>query len=68
MAGVDYLLFSLWEVPDYQTKQLMTNFYQNWFKGIEIRKAFKMAQEYLKEMYADTEGAAFAWAAFVLTK
>ncbi|RLD79779.1 MAG: hypothetical protein DRJ10_08310, partial [Bacteroidetes bacterium] len=25
MAGVEYLLFSLWEVPDYQTRELMTN-------------------------------------------
>ena len=26
MAGVDYLLFSLWEVPDYQTRQLWPTF------------------------------------------
>jgi tetratricopeptide (TPR) repeat protein/CHAT domain-containing protein len=62
MAGVDYLLFSLWEVPDYQTRQLMTNFYQNWFSGMEIRKAFKAAQEYMKKVYAESEDAAFAWA------
>ena len=68
MAGVDYLLFSLWEVPDYQTRQLMANFYQNWFSGMEIREAFKMAQEYLKKEYAGEEGAAFAWSAFVLMK
>lgn len=68
MAGVDYLLFSLWEVPDYQTKELMTSFYTNWFAGIEIREAFKKAQQHLKTKYAKMEGAAFAWAAFVLMK
>jgi len=68
MAGVDYLLFSLWEVPDYQTTELMTNFYKNWFSGLEIRAAFKKAQNHLKTKYAKVEGAAFAWAAFVLMK
>jgi len=68
MAGVDYLLFSLWEVPDYQTRELMTNFYKNWFTGMEIRVAFKKAQNQLKTKYAKVEGAAFAWAAFVLMK
>ena len=68
MAGVEYLLFSLWEVPDYQTKELMTNFYKNWFSGMEIREAFKKAQNQLKTKYAKVEGAAFAWAAFVLMK
>ncbi len=68
MAGVEYLLFSLWEVPDYQTRELMTNFYQNWFTGIEIRVAFKKAQDQLKTKYAKVDGAAFAWAAFVLMR
>lgn len=68
MAGVDYLLFSLWEVPDYQTRELMVNFYKNWFSGMEIRAAFKKAQNQLKTKYANVEGAAFAWAAFVLMK
>ena len=68
MAGVDYLLFPLWEVPDYQIKELMTNFYKNWLSGMEIREAVKKSQNQLKTKYAKTEGAAFAWAAFVLMK
>jgi len=68
MAGVEYLLFSLWEVPDYQTRELMAEFYKNWLQGMEIRPAFKKAQEYLKTEYAEAEGAAFSWAAFVLIK
>lgn len=66
MAGVEYLLFSLWEVPDYQTEELMTQFYKNWFNGMEIKKAFKQAQLYLKNKYKKMKGSAFAWAAFVL--
>lgn len=68
MAGVDYLLFSLWEVPDYQTKELMIHFYKNWFTGMEIREAFKKAQNQMKTKYANVEGAAYTWAAFVLMK
>lgn len=66
MAGVDYLIFSLWEVPDFQTQELMANFYNNWFSGLEIREAFKKAQNHLKTKYAQKKGSAFAWAAFVL--
>ena len=68
MAGAEYLLFSLWEVPDYQTRELMTSFYKNWLSGMEIRIAFKKAQNQMKTKYAGVEGAAFAWAAFVLMK
>ncbi len=68
MAGTDYLLFSLWSVPDETTKELMSKFYENWFSGMEIRDAFKKAQNHLKTKYAEVPGAAFAWAAFVLMK
>jgi len=68
MAGVDYLLFSLWSVPDEATKELMADFYKNWFNGMEIRAAFKEAQNQLKKKYEGVSGAAFAWAAFVLKK
>jgi hypothetical protein len=68
MAGVDYLIFSLWKVPDEATKELMTKFYDFWFAGAEIRTAFKNAQEHLKEKYKDIPGSAYAWAAFVLIK
>ncbi|MCP4181558.1 MAG: CHAT domain-containing protein [bacterium] len=68
MAGVDYLLFSLWEVPDKQTKELMVTFYKNWFSGMEIRDAFKNAQNKLKLKYADDKNFAYVWAAFILMK
>ena len=66
MAGVDYLIYSLWEVPDYQTQELMVNFYKNWTKGTDVRDAFKKAQEYMKTKYANKKGAIYDWAAFVL--
>ena len=68
MAGADYLIVSLWEVPDLQTQQLMDKFYTNWFSGMEIHEAFKKAQDHLKIKYAGVPGAAVSWAAFVLIK
>ncbi len=68
MAGADYLIYALWEVPDKQTQELMSHFYENWFSGAEIHDAFKEAQNQLKAKYAGIEGAAFAWAAFVLIR
>lgn len=63
MAGADYLLVSLWEVPDYETQMLMTKMYTNWLKGMEIREAFRKTQEELKEEYREDP---YKWAAFVL--
>ncbi len=67
-AGVEYLIFSLWEVPDKQTEELMTDFYNLWNEGRDIRDAFIAAQENLKIKYAHVPGSAFAWAAFVLMR
>jgi len=66
MAGVEYLIYSLWEVPDQTTKELMSKFYENWASGKEVRIAFKEAQNYLKDKYKEYPGSSFAWAAFVL--
>ena len=68
MSGVDYLIYSLWEVPDKQTKELMQSFYKNLLSGMEIRKAFKKSQNYMKKKYEGVKGASYAWAAFVLMK
>jgi CHAT domain-containing protein len=67
MAGVDYLLMSLWQVPDEATQKLMTMFYENLFNGQQIREAFKNAQielRHLKKEYEDP----FYWAAWVLVE
>lgn len=63
MAGVDYIISSLWQVPDEQTKELMLHFYTYYQKGDSIPKAFEKAQKSLREKYPP-----FYWAAFVLTR
>ena len=63
MAGVDYLIISLWQVPDYQTYELMSDFYDNWISGKTINDSFRNAQAYMKKKYP---GSPSAWAAFVL--
>jgi CHAT domain-containing protein/ankyrin repeat protein len=61
MAGVDYLVMSLWEVPDYHTSKLMQSFYDNWLKGMDICEAFNKAQSEMRKKYDP-----YYWAAFVL--
>jgi CHAT domain-containing protein len=63
MAGVDYILMSLWQVPDKQTSELMQTFYQQLLSGQTVREAFNSAQNQLKNQYRNDP---FVWAAFVL--
>jgi len=51
MAGVKYLLMSLWQVPDYQTSELMSKFYENWLTGLPIHDSFRKAQSFMKQKY-----------------
>ncbi len=62
MAGVNTIVMSLWQVPDESTCLLMTKFYENLLKGIEINKALKRAQDYIKKKYP----APFYWGAFIV--
>ena len=66
MAGVDFLIISLWEIPDKQTQEFMSNFYKQWLIGYEIRDAFSISQNNMKEKYKNIKGSSYAWAAFVL--
>ena len=63
MAGVDYILMSLWQVPDKQTAELMEKFYSNLLNGASIQSAFAKAQQSMKERYSP-----FYWAGFVLIR
>jgi CHAT domain-containing protein len=63
MAGVRFILMSLWQVPDQQTSELMNSFYKNFMEGKSVREAFSMAQNNLKEHYRENP---FQWGAFVL--
>jgi len=49
MAGAKNILMSLWQIPDYQTSELMGQFYREWFSGKNGRRAFRLAQNYMKK-------------------
>lgn len=63
LAGVEYIVNSLWQVPDAQTAELMAQLYLNWSKGMPFETAFFMAQKALKAKYEP-----YYWAAFQLVK
>ncbi|MEO6610844.1 MAG: tetratricopeptide repeat protein [Chitinophagaceae bacterium] len=63
MAGVKKMIVSLWQVPDKETAELMTTFYDYWIKGKSINQAFYQAQAAMRKKYGP-----FYWAAFVLVE
>jgi CHAT domain-containing protein/tetratricopeptide (TPR) repeat protein len=63
MAGVRYLLVSLWSVPDAPTAQLMQFFYENLVKDNNVRKAFKDARQSMRDLNPNSP---LNWAGFVL--
>lgn len=64
-AGAEYLLMSLWKVPDKETAEFMTYFYEKWFSGSNIEQSFHATQHHMKEIYPDDP---YKWAAFVLLR
>ncbi|HEX4875643.1 MAG TPA: CHAT domain-containing tetratricopeptide repeat protein, partial [Chitinophagaceae bacterium] len=63
MAGIKKMIVSLWQVPDKETAELMTAFYNYWLKGKNVNDAFYQAQADMRKKYAP-----FYWAAFVLVE
>jgi len=61
MAGVDYLIMSLWQVPDKETQEFMSLFYKNLTSGQPIAEAFRNTQKVMRQKYEP-----FYWAGFVL--
>jgi tetratricopeptide (TPR) repeat protein len=61
IAGADNILMSLWQIPDYQTYELMQLFYTNCLNGLNIEDGFRAAQQIMRKKYDP-----FYWAAFVL--
>jgi len=61
MAGVDWLIMSLWQVPDKETSEFMILFYTKLLEKNNIREAFTMTQKEMREKYDP-----YYWAAFVL--
>jgi CHAT domain-containing protein/tetratricopeptide (TPR) repeat protein len=65
IAGVKYLIMSLWQVPDQQTAELMAVFYQKWLEDkMEIPEAFRAAQQEMRQRGLDP----YSWAGFVLVE
>lgn len=61
MAGVKYLIMSLWQVPDKETSEFMQLFYKNLLKIKDIPTAFQKTQKVMREKYDP-----YYWGAFVL--
>lgn len=65
IAGVHYLIMSLWQVPDLQTQVFMSTFYKHWLEGkMPVPDAFRATQSDMRAKYGD----AFVWAGFVLVE
>jgi len=65
MAGVNYIIVSLWQVLDKETSDFMILFYQNLISLKSIPDAFKSTQDTMKSKYRDEP---YKWAGFVLIK
>ncbi|MGB4205130.1 MAG: CHAT domain-containing protein [Bacteroidales bacterium] len=64
-AGADYLMMSLWQVPDLETAEFMEYFYKELFTSKNIETSYQKTQKYMREKYANEP---YKWAAFVLVK
>jgi CHAT domain-containing protein len=65
MAGVRYVMMSLWKVPDLETADFMQTFYKTWATGqVSARTAFLQTQRAMQAKYAKP----YQWAAFVLVE
>lgn len=61
MSGVQFIIMSLWQVPDKETQEFMTLFYSKLIKSKNIRTAFSQTQLEMSRNYDP-----YYWAAFVL--
>ena len=67
-AGAESVLMSMWSVPDRETQELMTLFYQKWLAGADKHEALRQAQLQERETVRQRYGAdlPYYWGAFVL--
>jgi tetratricopeptide (TPR) repeat protein len=63
MAGVKFIVMSLWQVPDKETVEFMETFYTKLLKQKDIRLAFTETQKVMRGKYDP-----YYWAAFVLVE
>ena len=65
LAGVEQMIVSLWSVPDKETMELMTLFYNDLTKSMNPVASFEKAQKEMRNRYpTDPE----KWAGFVLVR
>ncbi len=67
-AGADAVMMSMWSVPDQETQELMTLFYQKWLGGLDKPQALRQAQLAERETVRKRYGKdlPFYWGAFVM--
>jgi tetratricopeptide (TPR) repeat protein/CHAT domain-containing protein len=67
-AGAEAVLMSLWSVPDRETQELMTLFYENWLNGMEKPEALRHAQIFERDRVRKRYGKdlPYYWGAFIL--
>jgi CHAT domain-containing protein len=63
LAGVHYVMATLWQVPDKETAEFMEVFYTQWLNGISIRQAFSSAQQIIRKKHPP-----YYWAGFTLVQ
>ena len=51
IAGTEYLIMTLWQIPDYQTVELIKLFYTYKNLGHTVPEAFTLAQNDMKKKY-----------------
>jgi len=61
IAGVKYLVMSLWKVNDRTTRHLMTMFYSYLLEGNSISQSLRLAQLQLKKQYENP----YYWGGFI---
>jgi CHAT domain-containing protein len=68
IAGARNVLLSLWQVPDRETRELMSNFYKHYLDGETMANALRSAQLVQRETVRNRykEDIPLYWAAFVL--
>ena len=65
LAGVEQMIVSLWSVPDKETMELMTLFYEDLTQSLNPVKSFEKAQKQMRETYPTRPD---LWAGFVLVR